>query len=94
MEKSIIERLEKLKTVVISYDLWTSRKKENIFLLTTHYFTGLERNNTNIGIIYTNATDVVSLSLSVIEVVENFGLEAKIVGTTSDGGGNIWICRE
>ena len=29
-----------------------------------------------------------------MEVVENFGLEAKIVGITSDGGGNIWVFRE
>ena len=42
----------------------------------------------------TTATDGVSLSLSVMEVVENFGLEAKIVGITSDGSGNLRICRE
>ena len=42
----------------------------------------------------TTATDGVSLSLSVMEVVENFGLEAKIVGITSDGGGNLRVCRE
>ena len=42
----------------------------------------------------TTATDGISLSLSVIEVVETFGLEAKIMGITSDGGGNLWVCRE
>ena len=42
----------------------------------------------------TTATDGVSLSLSVMEVVENFGLEAKIVGITSDGSGNLRVCRE
>ena len=42
----------------------------------------------------TTATDGISLSLSVMELVENFGLEAKIVGITSDGGGNIRVCRE
>ena len=42
----------------------------------------------------TTANYGVSLSLSVMEVVENFGLEAKIVGITSDGGGNLWVCRE
>ena len=42
----------------------------------------------------TTATDGVSLSLSVVEVVENFGLEAKTVGIMSDVGGNIWVCRE
>ena len=50
--------------------------------------------NTHIGIPSTTATDVVSLSLSVMEVVENFGLGANIVGITSDGGGNIRVCRE
>ena len=39
-------------------------------------------------------TDGVSLSLSVMEVVENFVLEGNIVGITSDGGGNIPVCRE
>ena len=42
----------------------------------------------------TTVTDGVSLSLSVMELVENFGLEAKIVGITSDGGGNLRVCRE
>ena len=42
----------------------------------------------------TTATDGVSQSLSIMEVVETFGLEAKIMGITSDGGGNLWVCRE
>ena len=42
----------------------------------------------------TTAADGVSLSLSVMEVVDNFGLEANIVGITSDGDGNLWVCRE
>ena len=29
-----------------------------------------------------------------MEVVENFGLEANIMGIKSDGGGNIRVCRE
>ena len=94
MEKSVIERLAKVKAVVISYDLWMSRKTEEIFSLTAHYCTGQERKNTHIGMPSTTATDGVSLSLSVMEVVENFGLEAKIVGITSDGGGNLRVCRE
>ena len=42
----------------------------------------------------TTDTDGFSLSLSIMEVVENFGFEAKIVGITSDDGGNLWVCRE
>ena len=45
--------------------------------------------NTHIGMPSTTATDGVSLSLSVMDVVDNYGLEAKIVGITSDGGGDI-----
>ena len=59
-----------------------------------HYCTGPERNNTHIGMPSATANGGVSPSLSVIEVVDNFGLEATIVGITSDGGGNIWVCRE
>ena len=53
---------------------------------------GLEPIHT--GMPSTTATDGFSLSLSVMELVENFGLEANIVGIKSDGGGNIWVCRE
>ena len=59
-----------------------------------HYCTGQERENNHIGMPYTTATDGVSLSLSVMELVDNFGLGEKIVGITSDGCGNLRICRE
>ena len=94
VEKSVIERLTEVKAVVISYDLWTSRKIEEIFSLTAHYCTGRERKNTHIGIPSTTDTDGFSLSLSVVEVMDNFGLEANIVGITSNGGGNLRVCRE
>ena len=42
----------------------------------------------------TTVTDGVSLSLSVMEAVEKFGLEGNILGITSDGGGNLQVCRE
>ena len=42
----------------------------------------------------TTDTDGFSLSLSVVEVMDNFGLEANIVGITSNGGGNLRVCRE
>ena len=42
----------------------------------------------------TTATDGVSLSLSVMEVVDNFVLEENIVEVTSDGGGNLQVCKE
>ena len=43
---------------------------------------------------YTTATDGVSLSKYVIEAVDNSVSEAKIVEITSDGSGNIKVCRE
>ena len=42
----------------------------------------------------TTATDGVSLSLSVMEVVDKFRLEANIVEITSDGGGNLPVFRK
>ena len=93
-EKSVIKRLAEVKAVVISYGLWTSHKTGEIFSLTAHYFTVHKRKNTHIGMPSNTATDGVSLYLSVMEVVENFGLEANIVGITSDGGGNLQVCRE
>ena len=90
-EKSIIERLENVKAVSISYFLRMSHKTEETFSFTAHYYIGLERNTTHIGMPSTTATYGVSLSSSVMDVVDNFGLEAKIVGIMSGGGGNIWI---
>ena len=94
MERSVIDRLEKVKAVVISYNVWVCCKSEENFLLTAHYCTGPERKKTHIGMPSTTSIDGVSLYLSVMEVVDNSTLEAKIVGTTSDDGGNIWCCRE
>ena len=71
-----------------------SCKTDEFFSLTAHYCTGRERKNTHIGMHSTTATDGVSLFLSIMEVVENFGLKAKIVGVTSDGGGSLWVCSE
>ena len=42
----------------------------------------------------TTATDGVSLSLYVMEVVDEFSLESNIVGITNYGGINLWVCRE
>ena len=93
VEESVIERLAEIKAVVISYNLWISRKTEEIFSLTAHYCIGQERKSTHIGMPSTTATDGVSLSLSVMEVVGNFGPEENIVGITS-GGGNLRVCSE
>ena len=54
----------------------------------------MREKNTHVGMPFTTTTDGVSLSLSVMGVVDNCGLEAKIVGITSDGGGNLRVCRE
>ena len=63
-------------------------------MLVMHYCTSPYRKNTHIGMPSSTATAGISLSLSVMEMVENFGLEANIVGINSDGGDNIWVCRE
>ena len=62
--------------------------------MTAHYCNGTDINNTHIGMPSTTNTGGVSLSKSVMEVVKNFGLDTKIGGITSDGGGNIWVCRK
>ena len=67
---------------------------QEIFSLTAHYCIVTNRNNTRAGMPSTTGTDGFFLYKSVMEVVEDFGLEAKIVGITSDGGDNLWVCRE
>ena len=62
----MIDSLEKAKAIVISYDLCMIRKTEEIFLVTDHYCTGPDINNTHIGMSFTTATDGVSLSKSVM----------------------------
>ena len=59
-----------------------------------HYCTSTDINTTHIGMPYTTGADDFFLSKSVADVVDNFGLEADILGITSDGGGNLRFCRE
>ena len=94
VERSVIERLPKVKDIVTIYDICMSHNTDKFFSLMTHYCNSPDRNNTHIGMPYTTATNGVYLSKSVMEVVNNFGLEAKTVGITSDCDGNIWVCRE
>ena len=42
----------------------------------------------------TTDTDSFSMCLSVMEVVDSFGLEGNIVVIMSGCGGNIWVLRE
>ena len=91
VEKYVIKILAEVKAVVINYNLWRSRKTEEILSLTAHYCTDRERKKTHIWMLSIIVTDGVSMSLYVMEVVENFGLKANIVGITSHGGGNIWV---
>ena len=49
VDKSFIERIAEVKAVVISYDLWISRKKEEILSLTAHYCTVRERKTLTLG---------------------------------------------
>ena len=79
----MIERTEKAKSEVISYDTWMSRKTGEIFSLTEHYYTGPDINSTHVGILSINLTDGVSQSKPIMEVVEKCGLEEKIVGIIS-----------
>ena len=62
--------------------------------MTGQYCTGPDRNTTHIGILSTAGTDDVFLSNSSVEVVENFGSEAKIVGITSDNGREFRVCTD
>ena len=89
MERYVIERLSKVKAAVISYKLWMSINMEEIFSVTAHYCTGIDRKKNHIGMPSTTATDVVSMYLSVVEVVDKFSLGLKVLGITSDGGGNL-----
>ena len=91
MERSVVERLAKIKAIVISYELWMSYKKEEICSLMANYFTVPDRNNSHIVMPYITDTDDVSLSKYVMEVVDNFGLEENIVGIISDDGDNIHV---
>ena len=87
----MVERLEKIKAKVISYDFWMSCKTEENFSLMAHSCTVPDRNNSHIGMVYTTNTDDVSLSKSVMEVMDNFVLEESIVWIISDDDGNIQV---
>ena len=86
----MIGRLVQAKDIVISYNLWICCKVEEFFSLILQKCTGTDIKN-HIGMPSTTDTDGVYLYKYFAEVVENFYLEANIVGITIDGGGNLRI---
>ena len=69
------DRLNKCGAVVLTYDLWMSRKNEEIFSMTNHHCEGLKRGFLHIGIPDTTGTYGQSMANALNVLMKTFGLE-------------------
>jgi hypothetical protein len=78
-----------------SYDLWMTRRAEEIFSLDGHYITGAAKTHTHLGMPCSKGgTDGQSLSVAVKSCIDKFHLRKKVISYTSDGGGNLKTCKD
>lgn len=74
----------------IQFDLWMTRKTEEIFCINSNY----KLSNVHIGMPYSSAgTDGQSLSLAVKDCMQEYNLCHKVVSYTNDGGSNLGTCK-
>ena len=88
------ENLQDAVSVSIQYDLWMTRKTEEIFSLN-----GTVMKDWNLKVIHlgmpwcVEGTDGQQLSSSVRDCLKVFNIQDKIVSYTSDGGSNLKACK-
>ena len=92
---NVLELLNRVPAVAISFDLWMTRKSEEIFSLDGHFIIGAIKSHAHLGMPWSKGgTDGQSLSIAVKSCVDKFGLQNKVLCYTSDGGGNLKTCKD
>ena len=87
--------LTHVPAVSLSYDLWMTRRAEEILSLDGHYITGAAKTHTHLGMPWAKGgTDGQSLSVAVKSCIDKFHLRSKVISYTSDGGGNLKTCKD
>ena len=93
--KNVQDMLTHVPAVSLSYDLWMTRRAEEIFSLDGHYITGAAKTHTHLGMPWAKGgTDGQSLSVAVKSCIDKFHLRSKVISYTSDGGGNLKTCKD
>lgn len=95
VQKDAIKLLLHTKCVSLAYDLWMTRKTEEMFSIQAYYKMG---NNVYsiiyIGMPHSNSgTSGVQLAVEVWGTLNTFNISKKAVIITSDGGGNLRTCK-
>ena len=83
----ILQNLKKAETDVSSLldgELWMSKTTQEIFSMTAHHTREHVREHAHIGTPITTSTDGESLAVPIGNVINQFNLESKLVGITSD----------
>jgi hypothetical protein len=93
--KHVQDMLTHVPAVSLSYDLWMTRRAEEIFSLDGHYITGAAKIHTHLNMPWTKGgTDGQSLSVAKKSCIDNFHLRSKVISYTSDGGGILKTCKD
>ena len=85
--------LNVVRCVFISYDLWMSKTKQDIFSMTTHYTRDHIREHARIRVTVTTSTDGKSLAVPVGNIINQFNLGSELVVINSDDKTNLVSCK-
>lgn len=93
-ETFVQPNLKKAFVVAITFDLWMSRKTEDLFAIVVHYGDPetWSIHHNNIGLVKVEKTDGESLSDDLSAVLQKYGLPAKVIASVKDQGANLKTC--
>ena len=92
---NVLELLNRVSALAISFDLWMTQKSEEIFSLDGHFVIGAIKSHSRLGMPWSKGgTDGQSLSIAVKSCVDKFGLQNKVLCYTLEGGGNLKTCKD
>jgi hypothetical protein len=93
-EEYVKPSLSKALGVCISFDLWMSRKTEDLFAVVAHYIDpeSFDVCHSCIGLVKSTNTDASSLLEDLRHLLSQYNLEGKLVATVKDQGANLKAC--
>jgi len=90
MKQKLIDELKEVVAVSLSYDLWMTRKTEEVFSLNAQY----QLYNVHLGMPYSRGgTDGQNLAIAVKKTIDEMQLATKVISYTQDGGSNLVTCK-
>ena len=92
-ETDVSSLLGGVRCVVISYELWMSKKTHAFFSIKAHYTRDHVREHAHISMPIKTSTYGESLAATVGNLINQFNLGSKLVGVTSYGRTNLAACK-